>query len=118
MRESYGCPVELALDVLGGKWRAVILAHIKEGAHRYADLRDRIPRISEKMLTQRLRELSADGLIERRASGYVLTRRGERSREVLDALYGWGLELANEREIRVGLNSATYASRHRKGSAS
>jgi hypothetical protein len=53
MKQTFTCPVELALDMLGGKWRTVILANIKEGAVRYADLRRCIPHMSEKMLTQR-----------------------------------------------------------------
>lgn len=91
--DKTSCPVERALTVLGPKWRVVILARIKEGAQRYADLRRLIPRMSEKMLTQRLRELAEDGLIERRDGKYELTRRGESARGVLQALYDWGCAL-------------------------
>lgn len=101
MARVYGCAVELALDVLGGKWRAVILAQIKEGAQRYADLRRRIPRMSEKMLTQRLGELCEQGLIEKKSARYVLTARGESARTVLDALHRWGTELAPEIDARI-----------------
>ena len=91
------CPVERALTLLGAKWRVVILARIKEGAQRYADLRRLVPRMSEKMLTQRLRELTEDGLIARSEGRYVLTPRGESARGVLQALYDWGstLEASN-----------------------
>ena len=91
------CPVERALTILGPKWRVVILARIKEGAQRYADLRRLVPRMSEKMLTQRLRELAADGLISRRDGRYVLTPRGESARGVLQALYDWGSTLEASR---------------------
>ncbi|TIT84977.1 MAG: helix-turn-helix transcriptional regulator, partial [Mesorhizobium sp.] len=47
----YGCPVELALDALGGKWKTVILARIKERPLRYSELRRMIPSLSDKMLT-------------------------------------------------------------------
>ncbi|MER9076558.1 helix-turn-helix transcriptional regulator [Mesorhizobium sp. M0904] len=46
----YGCPVEFALDALGGKWKTVILARIKEQPMRYSDLRRLIPSLSDKML--------------------------------------------------------------------
>lgn len=101
MKQTFTCPVELALDVLGGKWRAVILAHIKEGALRYADLRRRIPRMSEKMLTQRLRELVETGLVLRSSGTYRLTPRGERARTVLTALHAWGESLVPELGVRI-----------------
>ena len=50
----YGCPVEFALDALGGKWKTVIIARIKQGPLRYSELRRLIPSLSDKMLTQRL----------------------------------------------------------------
>jgi DNA-binding HxlR family transcriptional regulator len=101
MKQTFTCPVELALDVLGGKWRAVILAHVKEGARRYSDLRRSIPRMSEKMLTQRLRELVKTGLLSHRAGSYRLTARGERARTVLEALHTWGRSLAPELGVRI-----------------
>jgi DNA-binding HxlR family transcriptional regulator len=101
MKQTFTCPVELALDVLGGKWRAVILAHVKEGAQRYSDLRRRIPRMSEKMLTQRLHELVKTGLIAKRGGNYRLTARGERARAVLEALHAWGQSLVPELGVRI-----------------
>ncbi|WP_406065485.1 winged helix-turn-helix transcriptional regulator [Micromonospora sp. NBC_00860] len=97
MPKRYHCPVELAVDVVGGKWRPVILAHLKEGVHRYGELRRRMPGISEKMLTQRLRELEADGLVLRHDHEttpphveYRLTDEGLSLAPVLQALYDWG----------------------------
>src|SRR5688572_25702615 len=87
------CAVEVALEVLGGKWRVVILAQVKEGPKRYADLRRLIPRMSEKMLTQRLRELVDEGLVASRSGAYVLTPYGESARPVLQALYDWGVTI-------------------------
>jgi DNA-binding HxlR family transcriptional regulator len=102
MKSEYGCAVELAVSVLGGKWRVEILAHIKEGAHQYGELRRRIPRMSEKMLTQRLRELCEAGLVRRRGAAYVLTARGERARPALTALNEWGSTLAAELGTAIG----------------
>ncbi|WP_235022340.1 winged helix-turn-helix transcriptional regulator [Amycolatopsis alkalitolerans] len=97
MARRYYCPVELTLDVVGGRWKAVILAHLKEGVHRYGELRRRMPGISEKMLTQQLRELESDGLVEREAFDerpprveYRLTLDGGALGPALQALYEWG----------------------------
>ena len=101
MRKTYHCPVELAADLVGGKWRPVILALLKEGVHRYGELRRRIPGISEKMLAQRLHELQDDGLIDRidmhskpAHVEYRLTDEGWSLAPVLQAMYDWGLARA------------------------
>ena len=79
----FSCEVEFALDVLGGKWKAVILALLKERPRPYGELRRRVPRLSDRMLSQRLADLQSLGFIERRKVGrrgapseYRLTRRG------------------------------------------
>ena len=105
----YHCAVELAVDVIGPKWRPVILAHLKEGIHRYGELRRRMPGVSDKMLTQRLRELESDGLVTRRDLGtnpphveYSLTDEGRTLAPVLQALYDWGAARAAAEGIEVG----------------
>lgn len=109
MKKTYGCPVELSLEFVGGKWRTVILAWLKEAPHRYGELRERISGLSDKVLTQRLKELEAMGLVARKrvetdrtAQAYALTPRGESLRPVLDALYAWGAGIAPELKVRVG----------------
>lgn len=95
---TYGCPVELSLTMLGGKWKTVILARLKQQPLRYGELRRLIPDLSDKMLTQRLRELEEDGFIARRQengeSRYVMTDRGVSLQPVMKALYRWGLSEA------------------------
>ena len=93
--------MELTTDVIGGRWRTVILSRLKEGVHRYGELRRLVPGISEKMLSQRLRELEADGLVTRRDLGtvaphveYDLTDEGRSLAPVLQALYDWGVARA------------------------
>jgi DNA-binding HxlR family transcriptional regulator len=54
---DYGCPVEFSLDLLRGKWKPVIMARLKQGPMRYGQLRRAIPRLSDKVLTERLRDL-------------------------------------------------------------
>ncbi|QSQ21534.1 helix-turn-helix transcriptional regulator [Pyxidicoccus parkwayensis] len=118
LERTFNCPVELALEVLGGKWKVVMLARLKEGPLRYAELRRLVPRMSEKMLTQRLRELEEQGLILRvtrpgaaKQAVYTLTQRGESARPTLQALYDWGVRIADEVGARI--ESPTPAKRRK-----
>src|ERR1700682_1784613 len=95
--KTVSCPVELTLEVLAGKWKPVVLAHLKDGSLRYGELRLRIPRVSDKILTERLRDLERGGLVRRREMAgpppYVaneLTPSGQSLRPVLEALFVWG----------------------------
>jgi DNA-binding HxlR family transcriptional regulator len=92
----YGCPVELALELIGGKWKTVILARLKESSMRYGELRRAIPGLADKVLTQRLRDLEEKGFVERSHGGaqdavrYRLTSYGRSLAPALEALYAWG----------------------------
>ena len=97
-----GCPVELSLELLGGKWKPVILARLKGGALRYGELRAAIPQLSDKMLTERLGDLQAQGLVAKDAAVYRLTARGESLRPVLQALFDWGEQQAEALDVRFG----------------
>ena len=95
------------MDTIGGKWAVVILGHLKERPLRYGELRRLVPDITEKMLTQRLRELEAADLIERavqdgavRTVTYRLIDPG--LQPVLQALYDWGGTLATRDGIEIG----------------
>jgi len=59
------CPVEAALDIIGGKWKAVLLLHVIEGTKRFNELQRLVPRITQRVLTNQLRELENDGVIAR-----------------------------------------------------
>ena len=61
----YICALDAAMDVVGGKWKALILWALNERLHRFGELRRSLPGVSEKVLTQQLRELEADGLVWR-----------------------------------------------------
>ena len=89
------------MDIIGGKWTPVLLAHLKEGVHRFGELRRRLPGVSEKMLAQRLRELERAGLVVRTSYTaraphveYDLTAEGRSLGPALQALYDWGLARA------------------------
>jgi DNA-binding HxlR family transcriptional regulator len=94
---KYNCPVEAALDVIGGKWKVVILCWLKQGMHRFGELRRRLPGVSERMLTQQLRELERDGIVQRKVYPevpprveYTLTPFGDTLRPLMDMLNRWG----------------------------
>src|SRR5260370_37906345 len=61
----YGCPVEATLDVMGGKWKGVILYHLLSGPKRFNQLRRLLPDVTQRMLTLQLRELEQDEVIHR-----------------------------------------------------
>src|SRR5690349_4336160 len=94
---QFGCPSEFTLHVLGGKWKTVILCYLKQQPLRYAQLRKLIPTLSDKMLTERLADLVARGLVvKKRGSGsstrevYTLTPMGKSLSAPLTELYRWG----------------------------
>jgi DNA-binding HxlR family transcriptional regulator len=95
---DYGGPVAATLDVIGGRWKVVILSHlIHEGTHRFAVLRRKIPSISERMLTQQLRELEGDGIVQRKVYAevppkveYSLTDYGKTLRPITAVMCEWG----------------------------
>jgi DNA-binding HxlR family transcriptional regulator len=95
----YNLGVEATLEVIGGKWKPIILCHLGKGALRTGEMRRRIPAITQKMLTQQLRELEEDGIISREVFNqvppkviYSLTKEGKSLREVLIAMSIWGDE--------------------------
>ena len=61
----YYCPVEVSLDKIGGKWKPLILWHLRGHTRRFGELKRLIPNVTEKMLTEKLRELEDDGLVHR-----------------------------------------------------
>jgi len=108
LKRTFSCGVELTLEIVGGKWKPVILAHLKQGALRYGELRARIPNLSDKMLTQRLKDLEEAGLVRRRKAGgrgapssYELTGRAQSLRPALEAMNDWGQRIAIEVGAKV-----------------
>lgn len=96
----YICGIDAALDVVSGKWKGLILWELHaHGVRRFAELRRGLPGVSEKMLTQHLREMEADGLIHRKVHAqvppkveYSLTDTGTSLNEALGPLGDWGRE--------------------------
>ena len=111
LKARYGCPVELSLDLLGGKWKPVLLARLKESPLRYGELRSLVPGLSDKVLTQRLKDLQRAGLIRPRSRGrnsvYALTARGDSLRPVLQGLYDWGQSMAAVHGVELDSGEAS-----------
>lgn len=91
------CPVKLTVDLIGGKWKTLILYYLKCGPQRTGVLQQRIEGVSKKMLTQQLRELERDGIIQRKDYAerpprveYALTPHGETLKPILGLMAAWG----------------------------
>ncbi|MDI4648001.1 winged helix-turn-helix transcriptional regulator [Cohnella hashimotonis] len=95
---TINCEKELTLAVIGGKWKLIILWHLGlEGTKRFSELKKLIPHITQKMLTNQLRELEEDRLVFRKVYPvvppkveYTLTEYGESLIPVLKMMYNWG----------------------------
>ena len=97
--ETGGCPIEAALDVLGGRWKGLLLFHIGEGPQRFHELRKALPHVSQRMLVRQLRELERDGLIRRAVEAgvparveYSSSEAGDALRPLLVGLRDWGAQ--------------------------
>jgi DNA-binding HxlR family transcriptional regulator len=117
LAKSFTCPTEFTLQVLGGKWKTVILCYLALGPLRYTELRKLIPNLSDKVLSQRLRELTEAGLVDHSQSDdgepsevYALSSRGQSLSCILTELYRWGDTNAAEFGIKVGHPLRSYRS--------
>lgn len=107
--EIEDCPVKTTVDVIGGKWKPLILYALKDHTLRFAELRRSIPGSTQKVLTEQLRQLQASGIIERIEgpgplphTEYRLSVYGQTLRPVLTALATWGL--CHRQQSRISLS--------------
>jgi DNA-binding HxlR family transcriptional regulator len=112
---GFTCGLDVALSIMGGKWKPLVLFHLQHGPRRFGELRRLIVGISEKVLIQQLRELAEDGIIERTDHhevpprvDYAMTAFGETLAQALMPLCAWGdrhrpviEDLARSREERA-----------------
>lgn len=95
----YRCPVEATIDVIGGKWKPIVLWALRNGTLRYGEIAEAMPGVTQKMLTRQLRELEKDGIISRKVFAqvppkveYTLTDSGNSLMPIIDLLCVWGQE--------------------------
>ncbi len=97
MKDHHGCPVQATVNLISGKWKVQILWHLSFRPRRFAEIRKKLKTISEKVLTEQLRQLEKDSLVLRRATTsvppqvtYSLDAPGEELVPTLQTLCDWG----------------------------
>ena len=97
--KQFNCPVQLTLNTIMGKWKALILWNLRNGTKRYSELKRALPDITDKMLAQQLRELEDDQIILRTVYPevppkveYSLTERGTAIQPILTQMQQWGIQ--------------------------
>ena len=106
MQKTDNCPVEATLELIGGKYKALILWHLSDGTLRFSELKRAIKAATPKMLTQQLRELEAQNLIRREVFPvippkveYSLTELGRSLMPILVAMRDWGSGYLRKRDV-------------------
>lgn len=102
--KNFPCTVSLAMNLVGGKWKVLILYHLKEESRRYNELRKEMPSVTDMTLSLQLKQLEKDGLVSRKVYGkkppvkvvYSLTDLGKSFVPVLEAITTWGNEIVSE----------------------
>lgn len=103
----YTCPVDVTLSRVGGKWKILILSHLHQfGKRSFIDIRKNLPRISEKMLNQQLKELQRDLLLEKTIISlkpyrveFFLSSSGKSLSPLYDFLSKWGIDFLKQNKI-------------------
>jgi DNA-binding HxlR family transcriptional regulator len=106
---KYSWPIEATMDIIGGKWKPLIIYNLKDGTLRFSEIMGRVnPKITQRMLTKELREMENDGLVIRKVYPqvppkveYSLTEKALSLMPILDDLCDWGSEhMGDEIEFR------------------
>ena len=108
LQKKYNCPLELTMDLIGGKWKLIILWYLLDGSKRFNQLNRLMPNITQKMLTTQLRELEEKGLINRHVYPqvppkveYSLTEQGYSLKHILNDICSWSTSYAKDNEIEI-----------------
>lgn len=103
LKKQYQCPVEATMDVIGGKWKVIIIHHLIPETRRFSELRRLIPQITQRMLTSQLRELETHGVVHREVYPqvppkveYSLTKFGKSLESILGVMHDWGETFINK----------------------
>ena len=105
---GYNCPVDATIEMIGGKYKSLILWHLIDTTLRFGELRKLIPQATPKMLTQQLRELEEDNLVVRKVYPvvppkveYSLTDLGRSIQPILNVMYDWGADYLKSKGIEA-----------------
>ena len=100
----FHCALDITMHYIGGKWKCIILWYLKGGAMRFSVLKRQMPDISEKMLSQQLKELEKEGILERKVFAevpprveYSVTAFGKKLLPIVDAMGEWGREIGKKK---------------------
>jgi DNA-binding HxlR family transcriptional regulator len=106
---QYGCAVEATADIIGGKWKAVILYYLFQGSKRFNELRRLLPEVTQRILTLQLRELEQDGIVHREIYKevppkveYSLTEFGASLGPIIVQMLDWGEQYMEQIQTRKG----------------
>lgn len=102
-KELPACPVEMTLQLIGNKWKVLMLRDLLEGTKRFGELKKSVGSITQKVLTQNLREMEESGLVIRKVYAevpprvdYTLTETGYSLKPILDSMIEWGTSYKNQ----------------------
>lgn len=108
IKDRYDCPLELAMALAGGKWKLVMLWHLRDATLRFSELKRKMPQITQKMLTQLLRELEDKELVTRKVYAvvppkveYTITELGYGLMPALTLLCDWAKGYAFTHDIKA-----------------
>jgi len=108
VKKEYDCALVLTIDLIGGKWKLIILWYLIGGAKRFGELKNSIPSITQKMLTEQLRELEERGIISRKVYAavppkveYAMTDFGTSLIPLINGLCTWTEAYAKENDITL-----------------
>jgi DNA-binding HxlR family transcriptional regulator len=103
------CPIEVALEVIGGMWKVIVVRELLAGTKRYSELHRGLKHATHKMLSQQLRQLERDGVLDRKVYPqvppkveYSLTPLGRELGPLLDSMSAWGARVAEGRSRKAG----------------
>ena len=113
IESPFNCPFELTIELIGGKWKGLILWHLHDKeVLRNGEMLRLMPQITQKMLTQQLREMESNGLVNRVVYEqvppkveYSLTQHGNALRPILEMMIEWGVDYAKDNNITIACSS-------------
>ncbi|UOY91040.1 helix-turn-helix transcriptional regulator [Ectobacillus sp. JY-23] len=115
LNQEYHCAINMVIDIIGGKWKVLILWNLNEGTKRFNELKRAMPGITQKMLTQQLRELEDHGLVMRTVYEevpprveYTTTDLGKKIQPTLFEMCKWGDLYAEEKGIQMNRCWSSY----------